>query len=76
LQAGGAVISFVVGLFAVLLLAPLGMSAVRWAKRQRGGAVVLTGLMLMFGMNIQITPPPPPQVELVQRQADDDEPKD
>jgi hypothetical protein len=29
----------------------------------------------MFGMNMQITPPPPPQTEYVQRQAPDDEPK-
>jgi hypothetical protein len=29
----------------------------------------------MFGMNMQITPPAPPQTEYVQRQAPDDEPK-
>jgi hypothetical protein len=50
--------------------------AVRFAKRQRGGAVLMTSLLLVFGMNMQIVPPPPPQTELVQRQARDDEPKD
>jgi hypothetical protein len=70
------VTSLIIGLLLVLLLAPLGLLSIRWGKRQRGGAVLLTGLMLIFGMNMQITPPPPPQIELVQRQAEDDEPKD
>jgi hypothetical protein len=48
---------------------------VRFTKRQRGGAVLITGLLLVFGMNMQIIPPPPPQTELVQRQAEDDEPE-
>lgn len=54
---------------------PLTIAGVRFAKRQRGGAVLLTGLLLVFGMNMQIIPPPPPRIELVQRQADDDEPE-
>jgi hypothetical protein len=66
---------FSIGLLIVVFLCPFGVWAVRFAKRQRGGAVLLTGLLLMFGMNMQITPPPPPQIELVQRQAPDDEPK-
>ena len=68
--------SFLIGLAVVLLLSPLAVWAVRFAKRQRGGAVLLTGLLLVFGMNMQITPPPPPQIEMVQRQAEDDEPED
>ena len=64
------------GLALVLLLSPLAVWAVRFAKRQRGGAVLLTSLLLVFGMDMQITPPPPPQIEMVQRQAGDDEPKD
>jgi hypothetical protein len=67
---------FLIGLAFVVLCAPLGIVAVRHAKRRRGGAIFLTGLLLMFGMNMQITPPPPPQTEQVQRQAGDDEPKD
>ena len=68
--------SLLLGLALVLLLSPPAVWAVRFAKRQRGGAVLLTGLLLVFGMNMQITPPPPPQIELVQRQADnDDEPE-
>ena len=68
--------SLLLGLALVLLLSPLAVWAVRFAKRQRGGAVLLTGLLLVFGMNMQITPPLPPQIELVQRQAEDDEPED
>lgn len=66
----------VVGALAALSIYP-AIWAIRLAKRMRGGAVVLSGLMLVFGMNIQIPPPPPPgQVEMVVRQADDDEDKD
>ena len=68
--------SFLVGLVLVLALTPFAVWAVRFAKRQRGGAVLITGLLLVFGMNMQIIPPPPPQTELVQRQAEDDEPED
>ncbi|WP_397422851.1 hypothetical protein [Phenylobacterium sp.] len=57
----------------VILLAPLGLWAVRFARRQRGGAVMMTSLMLVFGMNIQITPPPPPRAEYVQQVRKDDE---
>ena len=64
------------GLILVAILSPFGVCAVRFAKRQRGGAIFMTSLLLVFGMNTQITPPPPPQIELVQRQAEDDEPKD
>ena len=66
---------FFAGLAVVALLTPLAIVAVRHAKRRRGGAIFLTGLLLVFGMNMQITPPPP-QTEQVQRQAGDDEPKD
>jgi hypothetical protein len=68
-------ISFLIGIALVVLCTPLAVAGVRFAKRQRGGAVLLTGLLLIFGMNMQITPPPPPRIELVQRQAGDDDPK-
>ena len=66
------------GFVIVVVLTPLGVLAVRLAKRQRGGAVLITGLLLIFGMNVQIIPPPPSVAEQVQRAAeddDDDEPK-
>ena len=68
-------ISFLVGVALVAVLSPLAVWAVRFARRRRGGAVLLTSLLLIFGMDTSITQPPPPQVELVQRQAGDDEPK-
>ena len=43
------------------------------AKLQRGGAVLVTGLLLIFGVNVQVIPPPPPVAELVQRAAEDDD---
>ena len=39
----------------------------------------MAGLMLVFGMNIQVTPPLPPQVEMVRKievEDENDEPKD
>jgi hypothetical protein len=46
---------------------------VQFAKRQRGSAVLVTGLLLVLGMNMQIVPPPPPVAELVRREAGDDD---
>lgn len=65
--------AFLIGLVIVLVLTPFGVWAVRLAKRQRGGAVLVTGLLLIFGVNVQVIPPPPPVAELVQRAADDDD---
>ena len=39
----------------------------------------MAGLMLVFGMNIQVTPPLPPQVEMVRKievEDENDEPND
>ena len=63
------------GLAIVVVLCPPAVWVVRYVKRRPGGAIFMTGLLLMFGMNMRITPPPPPQTEYVQRQAPDDEPK-
>jgi hypothetical protein len=38
--------------------------------------VLITGLLPIFGMNMQIIPPPPSRIALVQGQAGDDNPKD
>jgi hypothetical protein len=68
--------SLLIGLGLVLLLGPLAVWALKFARRHRGAAVALSSLLVIFGMDITITPPPPPQFELVQRQPGDDEPKD
>jgi hypothetical protein len=68
-------ISFLYGLALVALLTAPAVWAVRFARRQRGGAVLLTSFLLIFGLDTAITPPPPPQIELVRKQARDDEPK-
>ena len=67
---------FLIGMAIVAVCAPFGMWAVRWSKRQRGGAVLVSGLLLMFGMSMQVTPPPPPQMEQVQRQAGEEDEDD
>ncbi len=67
--------SFLYGLALVALLTAPAAWAVKFAKRQRGAAVLLTSFLLVFGMDTTIIPPPGPQVELVQKQAGDDEPK-
>lgn len=64
--------SLVLGLIIVTVLAPPAVWAVQLAKRQRGGAALVTGLLLIFGMSMQIVPPPPPVAELVRREAEDD----
>lgn len=64
---------FLIGLAIVLVLTPVGVWAVALAKQQRGGAVLVTGLLLIFGMNVQIIPPPPPVAEQVVRAAEDDD---
>jgi hypothetical protein len=65
--------SFLFGLAVATVLSPFLGLALWLAKRQRGGAVLVAGLLLAFGMNVQIIPPPPPAVEAVQRVAQDDE---
>jgi hypothetical protein len=65
--------SLVLGLIIVVALAPPAIWAVQLAKRQRGSAVLVTGLLLIFGMSFQIVPPPPPVAELVRREAEDDD---
>lgn len=64
---------FLVGLAIILVCAPFAVAAVSYTKRHRGGAIVVMGMLMMFGMNMQITPPPPPHTELIQREAEDDQ---
>lgn len=65
--------SLLIGLIIVAVLTPPAVWAVQLARRQRGGAVLITGLLLIFGMSFQIVPPPPPVAELVRRQVEDDD---
>ena len=69
-------LGFVVGLLIVILALPFAVGAVRWAKRRRGGAALFIGVLLVFGLDMQITPPPPAAIELIVKQAKDDEPKE
>ena len=67
---------FLIGLALVALLTPPALWVVRFARRRRGAAIFLTSVLLVFGMDYTVMPPPGPQVEMVQKQAGDDELKD
>jgi hypothetical protein len=65
-------------LVALLAIGPVTIFAVRFARRHRRVAFAATSLLLLFGVNFKIDPPPPPRIEAVQREdeaAKDDEPK-
>jgi hypothetical protein len=67
-----------VALIALLATAPLTIFAVRFARRHRRVAFAASSLLLLFGVNFKIDPPPPPRIEAVMREdeeAKDDEPK-
>jgi hypothetical protein len=61
-----------------LAIGPLTICGVRLARRHRRAAFAATSLLLLFGVNFKIDPPPPPRIEAVVREdeeAKDDEPK-
>ena len=71
-------ISLVIALVALAALAPLTAAGVRFAKRHRRTALAATSLLLMFGLNFKVDPPPPPRIEHEepdQEAAKDDQPK-
>jgi hypothetical protein len=62
----------------ILATAPLTILGARFAKKHRGMAHGAAALLLLFGLNMKVDPPPPPRIESVQRdeeEAGDDEPK-
>jgi hypothetical protein len=69
---------FIIALVALLAIGPVTIFAVRFARRHRRVAFAATSLLLLFGVNFKIDPPPPPRIEAVKREdeaAKDDEPK-
>jgi hypothetical protein len=70
--------AIIVAIVALLVIGPLTIYAVRLAKRHRRVAFAATSLLLLFGVNFKIDPPPPPRIECVKREdeeAKDSEPK-
>jgi hypothetical protein len=65
--------SLLLGLIILAVLAPPAVWAVGLARRQRGGAAVLAGLLLIFGVGFTLFPPPPPVGEFVRRDEDGDD---
>lgn len=63
---------------ALLAVAPLTIWGIRFAKRHRRVAFAETSLLLLFGVNFTVDPPPPPRLEAVDpdgEEAEDAEPK-
>ncbi len=70
--------TIIVAFVVLLAIGPLTIGAVRFARRHRRVAFAATSLLLLFGVNFKIDPPPPPRIEAVIREdeeAKDDEPK-
>ncbi len=75
---GGKVASIVFVVVVVLATVPLCMWGVRLARRYRKVAFAATSLLLLFGVNFTVDPPPPPRIEATdpdREQAEDDQPK-
>ncbi len=70
--------AIIIALVALVAIGPLTIYAVRLAKRHRRVAFAATSLLLLFGLNFKIDPPPPPRIEWVKcedEEAKDSEPK-
>lgn len=65
-------------IIAVLLaVAPLTVIGIRFARKHRRLAYGAATLLLLFGLQIKVDPPPPPRIEAVARdedEAENDEP--
>jgi hypothetical protein len=68
------VTDLVIALVALAALGPLTILGVRFARRHRRVSFAAMSLLLMFGLNVRVDPPPPPRIEEVERE--DEESKD
>ena len=69
---------YVAAILIILSTAPLTLWGARLARRYRRVAFAATSLLLLFGVNFTVDPPPPQRIEAVDpggEQAEDDEPK-
>ncbi len=55
--------NLVAALVALVALVPLTIWGVGFAKRHRRVAFAATSLLLLFGVNFTVDPPPPPKIE-------------
>lgn len=71
-------VTFIVAIIAILATPPLTIWGVRFARKHRRMAYGMASLLLIFGLNMKVDPPPPPKTEAVEREdeeAKDDHPK-
>jgi len=70
------VLTIIIFVIILVTIWPITAWAVRRAKRHRGQAMAVATLLTIFGINVQVTPPPPPTIEATQhreKEAADDE---
>ncbi len=65
--------TLIFALVALLVIGPLTICGVRFARTHRRVAFAATSLLLLFGVNFKIDPPPPPRIEAVERRDEDAE---
>lgn len=63
---------WLVALGALVVIAPLGVIAIRQLKRSKSRAA-MAGMLLLFGAFLKVDPPPPPPAESVIKAHEDDE---
>ncbi len=56
------------GLVVLVATVPLTVMGVRFARKNRNVAFATASLLLMFGVNFSVDPPPPPRLEAVERE--------
>ena len=59
-----------IALIALAVIGPLTFWGIRFARRHRRVAFATASLLLLFGINFTVDPPPPPRIEAVE---DDEE---
>ena len=63
----------IVAIVVILATAPLCMLGVRLARRYRKVAFAATALLLLFGVNFTVDPPPPQRLEAVDPDGEQNE---
>ncbi|MDB5439034.1 MAG: hypothetical protein JWM33_1461 [Caulobacteraceae bacterium] len=69
---------FIIALMALVAIGPLSIYAFRLGRKHRRMSFAATSLLLLFGVNFNVTPPPPATIESVvreEKEAENDEPE-
>jgi uncharacterized membrane protein len=72
------VTNLVITLVAIVAIGPLSYLGLRLGRKYRRAGFAAASLLLLFGLNFTVDPPPPQRLEAVEHEeeeAKDDEPK-